>query len=498
MKNRKGVTLLELILALALIGIVITIGTNIFLFGNKAQTAVALEADMQANTRLVSEQINNITRFATKTHTIPASSFQYSETGVRDINTSYIGITKEGNVVIDKPVEQGNPLNERNVQVLAQKMEGIDYEIVFNKSFDDDGNELDALLSFSIVGVRDGKIATEIVSKIDVLNSLNIEYLGTPDDPAVALAYSMVDPGSQEWIEMSPDAYITLVLDRSGSMAWDLRGRYFTVDNQRMATLKAKAQKMIDRLANLNFNIYVSVIPFSNNANPDTSWPHDFKNLQNPTELQYVKNRITALTSDGNTNTGDGIRRAYWRLKNKADSLISNGQIDGYHDITQHMMVLVDGATNLETKTVTKVNFFEWEDESHQTLADGNVSYPHGWLGNKYYVGSHYSFSVSTNNNDYITYFGNNRVKPYKFEFEGVQKQAINSFVIGFSSDANDHVSLEAIGNAINGKQFEQPDGTTKRYILATNADELDFAFEQFEAEVENSLWVITRPQLWP
>ena len=37
-----------------------------------------------------------------------------------------------------------------------------------------------------------------------------------------------------------------------------------------------------------------------------------------------------------------------------------------------------------------------------------------------------------------------------------------------------------------------------KPYILATNADELDFAFEQFESEVENSLWVITRPQLWP
>ena len=57
-----------------------------------------------------------------------------------------------------------------------------------------------------------------IVSKVDILNSVNIDHLGTPSDPAVALAYSMVDPGSQEWIEMSPDAYIALVLDKSGSM----------------------------------------------------------------------------------------------------------------------------------------------------------------------------------------------------------------------------------------------------------------------------------------
>ena len=60
MKSRKGVTLLELILALALIGIVITIGTNIFIVGNKTQKASITEADMQANTRLLSEQINNI------------------------------------------------------------------------------------------------------------------------------------------------------------------------------------------------------------------------------------------------------------------------------------------------------------------------------------------------------------------------------------------------------------------------------------------------------
>ena len=75
MKNRKGVTLIELILALALIGIIITIGTNMFLIGNKSQKVTILEAEMQANTRLVSENINNIMRFATKTHTIPRSSF---------------------------------------------------------------------------------------------------------------------------------------------------------------------------------------------------------------------------------------------------------------------------------------------------------------------------------------------------------------------------------------------------------------------------------------
>lgn len=303
MKNRKGVTLIELILALALIGIIITIGTNMFLIGNKSQKVTILEAEMQANTRLVSENINNIMRFATKTHTIPRSSFQYSEDGVRDPITSYIGITKEGHVVIDEPGEEGQP---RKIQYLAKKQEGIDYEIIFDIVSDADGNEMDKVLSFSIVGKRDGKIVNEIVSKVDILNSVNIDHLGTPSDPAVALAYSMVDPGSQEWIEMSPDAYIALVLDKSGSMDWDMDGidESVPVENKRLTILKDKALKMIDRLANLDFNIYVSVVPFSYNANN----PHDFKNLQVESELTQVKDSINGLSADGATNTGDGIR----------------------------------------------------------------------------------------------------------------------------------------------------------------------------------------------
>lgn len=486
MKNRKGVTLLELILALALIGIVIMIGTNIFIFGNTSQKLFVSEADVQANTRLVSEQINNILRFATKTHTIPRSSFQYSEDGVRDPITSYIGITKSGHVVIDEPGESGQP---RKIQYIAKKQEGIDYEIVFDKVLGADGKEMDTVLSFSIVAKRDGKIVNEIVSKVDVLNSINIEHLGTPSDPAVAIAYSMIDPGSQEWIEMSPDAYITLVLDKSGSMAWDMDGKSTSINNKkRIEILKEKALKMIDRLAALDFNIYVSVVPFSDNANN----PYDFKNLQEQDELNEVKTIINSLNANGSTNTGDGIRRAYYQLKNKADSLISSSQIDDYSDITQHMMILVDGETNTETRKITDAWWFLWwHITEHITAENGNTN-------NNVVVGNKRTVAVGDNNNDYVNFLGNNLIKPYKYTHEGEEKQAINSFVIGFSNLSKDHNSLQAIGNSVLGKQFEHPDHSMKPYILATNADELDFAFEQFEYEVENSLWVITRPQLWP
>jgi prepilin-type N-terminal cleavage/methylation domain-containing protein len=349
-KIRKGFTLLEVILTLAILLIVISFPTRFFLFGSQVQKLSADETEIQASTRLISEHINYITRFATKTHSIPKSSFQYSEDGVRDPYTSYIGITKNGHVVIDKPGEEED--DPRIVEYVAKKQPGIDYEIIFDQEmYDKDGEssngeeeKLDTVLSFSIVGKKDNKVVTEVISSVELLNSINIDHLGTDSDPAVALAFSMVEPGSQEWVEVSPDAYITMVLDISGSMNWDMDGKSESVTNPRIDILKSNANKMIDRLANMNFDIYVCLVPFSTSANN----PGDFYNVNDEEDLNDLKNEVDVLTANGATNTGDGIRRAYHQLKNITDPLIEDGK--SYSDFTQHMMVLVDGATNRESR----------------------------------------------------------------------------------------------------------------------------------------------------
>lgn len=224
MKNRKGITVLELILTLSLISIIIMIGFNFLYFGNKAQSMAIEETERQARTRLISEYFNNIARYSTKAHTIPKSSFQYSENGVRDPYTSYIGITKDGHVVIDEPGEnEGDP---RRIQYLAKKQEGIDYEIRIEKVKGSDGKVLENVIRFSIYGIKNGKIVDEIVSNVEIMNSMQVEYLGTESDPAVALAFTKVDPENPQWIVVAPEAYVTLVLDKSGSMSSNLeRGK---------------------------------------------------------------------------------------------------------------------------------------------------------------------------------------------------------------------------------------------------------------------------------
>ncbi len=174
------------------------------------------------------------------------------------------------------------------------------------------------------------KLVTEVISSVELLNSINIDHLGTDSDPAVALAFSMVEPGSQEWVEVSPDAYITMVLDISGSMNWDMDGKSESVTNPRIDILKSNANKMIDRLANMNFDIYVCLVPFSTSANN----PGDFYNVNDEEDLNDLKNEVDVLTANGATNTGDGIRRAYHQLKNITDPLIEDGK--SYSDFTQH------------------------------------------------------------------------------------------------------------------------------------------------------------------
>lgn len=470
MSKKRGFTLVELVIVISLLVLIISLSLNMLNFGIKVHEKSIDVADIQASLRLTAEHVNQVTRYTSAAFTVPKSSFQ--DLGYRDPGWTYIGVTSSGDLVIDEP-----PLNEgdpRTVKVLAQAQADVDYEIEFVESFDSDGNVHPNIIGFVIKGFKGGELVAEMESSTSVRNALQIEHRGSNLDPSVALAFSMHDRGSPEFVQVSPDAYITMVLDISGSMDSDMTSSGVT--QSRLDFLKNSANGMIDKLSALGFDVYVSLVPFGTNANN----PLVFYNLNDETDLITIRKKIGELeTGYGGrgtaTNTGDGIRRAYHKINKIMED---NSNFDEY---TRHMMVLVDGDTNTETMEVTETYWWGGARNWGYYIKEGNS-------GNSSWPYSIGDVSIrSTSDNDYIKHLAQIITDD---KHEG--KQKINTFVIGFSDKSNDLINLGLIGDSLNAKEFE--DGN--RYIIAASGDELDFAFGNFVEEVSSSIWSISGPKL--
>jgi len=163
-----------------------------------------------------------------------------------------------------------------------------------------------------------------------------------------------------------------------------------------------------------------------------------------------------------------------------------------YSYFTQHLMVLVDGETNTETTygSWDYIKRWGWIFTSNSFLYTGREPVK---IGEQYNIGTKSTWRP----NRYVDEIGNKLIKKLKYKNKnGIDEQVIKSFVIGFSAKSQDHASLNNIGIATNGKEFVQKDTTIKRFIIATDAEELDFAFGSFTEEVSASLWSIYGPTL--
>lgn len=504
MKKRKGITLVELLLALSLVAIIIVIGTNFLLVGVKGHAITIDEFNIQSNTRLISSKINSIIRDA-------SGVFVLHRDDAKNLTEewNYIMLNDDKTKLLEYSWDSTS--KSHTVKELATGLNEVNFDLEFIKN---NPSDEDKLLEFYLKVTSKGKekvINTELEAK-NALQVVDRSYLNKGNTLSYRYDSRLGDASNAQ-------AVVAMVLDRSGSMAGNMLGEtdrwgnYINVDDSktdsnkhsRLKKMKAEAVRLVTKLAEKP-NINISIIPFNSNANN----PGNMLLANTPSNLTTLISTIndTNLKATGGTNTGDGIRRAYYRIKE------FNENVNNINKTNKNfMIILVDGVTTFASTHVINREEVYYYDYQGDSIKYNNKTYVYigydNWYGDYVYRYEYIEYvtgnsdienSQMTNYNSKSTigkYAGDGRsldpwgtayvnvigdmVKKYK---EGTN-EAIQVYVIGFSADPDDHGSLGDIAKATRGDTV---------YYKAGDSKALEEIFKAIQRDITDALWHIGGP----
>jgi len=397
--SMRGVTLIELLLALGLISIVIMVSTNILMVSMNSQRAAVKEYSLQSDLRRVAEHTNEVIRYSKAVFAVP-STFVSSESKM-DLGWNYLMVSSDGKRIVS--MEYDSSINKHAEKVLVPETEGLRYRVSFEK---DNVRNSDKVLSFRIyastVDENGNMLKEKIVyeSSVETVNAIQVVDKGTLAAPSIALAYR--GDGQTSGKGKNQIAYITIVIDVSNSMNLtpsDGGRTNHETNNSRITKVREAligdgteiGNGVIQSLSKEE-NIFVSLVPFANSANfpsphanSDPSAVHPiYEVYQNPQTNQLLTS-IKDMKADGHdssrygggqggTNTGDGLRRAYYLHDTFRDRMNESGLTILETDQVHHyMIVLVDGETTFETA------LYNYHDNGFYTYSDRRVRIGNSW-----------------------------------------------------------------------------------------------------------------------
>lgn len=517
----KGLTLIELVISLALAGIFMVMAINVLDYGFKVQTNYEEEYDLQAEMRLALEQVNRYIRFASAVFAVKADSFAPVATADPNVVTGlrsgwdFFGVSPDGRQLVryryESNVASAN-YDKHVIEPVVQNLgSGWDLSLNFAKA---NANTDDTLLAFQVIGTKNGVQVFEYSSELSALNALQVIDRGDIADRAIALAYRNDERPEVQNV----NAAVAMVLDMSGSMNARMDGTGRDDSNPpstaRIRILRDKAKLLINTLR----SAYVSVVPFSTTANiPHSSMPSgitspsNFRSVDNVTDKSTLLSIVGGLTASGSTNTGDGIRRAYYQLKsfnNSPPTPLVGKTINNY------VILLVDGATNSATMDMWRSGgVWQHSTSSSAVLTDGNLTRnldlltygpfyntnEPGGLGvfttGRGIKGNPYAGSETTVGKDYVKLVGEQLIQA---KGTGVQDLKIKCFVIGFSNVSTDLVSVgnvaTSLGLTVTAADISNQFANHDNVYIATDSAGLQSAFESISALIAQDLWQVYGP----
>jgi hypothetical protein len=510
MKNQKGYTLLEVILAMAIGFMLMAVIWSILGLGVRSQSFTANEYEEQANMRYAIETINNRMRFFTVGFAVTGNDFKPSynnDSGELEgvvAPWSYIGLSPDKTHLVHYEYkEEGYVTTD-----LTLPVEGLKLDLRFIK---ESNPQDDNLLTLFLKGYENERQTFDIKTTIDAINALHLIDWGdgTHAGAAVALAYRTEETPE---IDKRPVAAMSLVLDTSGSMNYrvnsEINGNHNSNNPElksRISILKDSLKLMVEDLSE-GENAFVSLVPFHTNANipnsnlnktsPDNTYGFSIIKANN---LNSWRDLIGNISADGGTNTGDGMRRGYYQLLDFNDNLTDYG-LEDTQEIENYMVILVDGVT-----TMSSVKYSGEYD--YRYIIDGdNIS--NVWSR---YLNRYGRFSYGKGNEldyygeQYVNLIGENFIQAKNLPY-GTKDLELedNVFVIGFSGIDNNLISLKDIAKAVgisvepNNSDVNNDFINNDRVFVARSAEDLDGVFKDISGYISEDLWQVSGPRLEP
>ncbi len=450
--DARGFTLVELMVVVALLTLVIFMAGSFITFSLRMEKQSEYEYDFQAAMRQASRIINNEVRQASVTFTLTKEYFERE----KKAKWNYLGL-ENGKEVVQYTWNPATNSHDRKILIASDA--AISYNLSFSQVVPNS-----KLLRFSLQGINNGAANDRltIASDLTAMNSLTVDDGGSPDNPAVAIAYRSDEAPKPE--EVTTGGHVTmliaLVLDDSGSMRWGMDGKPVTPANpSRLSIMKNEAKKLIDKFASLG-NIQVAIIPFAMDANraghfvPCTV-----------SDKPVLKTQIEALVGSGGTNTGDGLRRAYHRIE-------EYNRTHSGDDIVNYIILLTDGNPTFYSSSTRKNHYTPKLDGSNVP----NSNYVFGTGG-----------EADENVNKSVGYV-------YKVGQDLVVGRSldIRTFVIGFTAVPGGVTRAREMAEvACTSTVYESRKGT---YYAAGSDIELESVFEEITTSILKETWHIYGP----
>lgn len=483
--NNKGFTLVEVLVVLVIMGMVTTMIFNLLFFGFDVFNMTSDEYALQSNVRLAMQKTDHLVRYSSALFAVPDMDY-------KDAEWNYVGVSDDQTRIVSYTWDSGS--NTHIETTMAGPFEGITFSMGFSKSNRlSTDNTLE--LFFESHGSDGSSRRFNIQSGYEALNALQVIDYGTDLRPATALAYRN---GTSSYENYNLIVNIAMVLDTSGSMDWDLNGNTIKTGSStlsRIDILQTQVAALIDMFAdndNADVNINISLVPFGSYAKS----PSSFYNVKNSSEKSQLKNILNNLTASGSTNTGDGLRRAYYQLDTKSRSDMAGAGADTI--VKNYTIILVDGVTNTHSmkntsSTSTSIGCIKWNSRGVCTKT-GNVTTT-TWQ-QQYYTES------ATVGNCTFTPTSTGCTPGYVWGNDG--NSTSNEYVNQMGARLSDSSFVEnylvsfAMSKTTSQISFIATATTTPedRIYYATDADSLGLSFTEIQMSINNELWRFLGPKL--